>query len=184
MRAYSVAVICSTAVTVGDVAKSSSKSKSSKRPPGTVATNRKARHDFDILETFEAGLQLVGAEVKSLRDAKVQLRDSFARVDGGEVWVHGVHISPYVFSNGFGAVDPDRKRKLLLHRSEIDELRERTEQDGLTLVPLAIYFKEGRAKMEIGLARGRKLYDKRAAIAKRDAERDEARDAGRRQKGL
>ena len=143
--------------------------------PGTVASNRKARHDFDILETFECGIQLVGAEVKSLRDAKVQLRDSFARVDGGEVWLHGVHIAPYEFAVGFGVVDPDRRRKLLLHRKQIDVLQRRTEQDGLTLVPLAIYFKEGRAKVELGLARGRKIYDKRAAIAKRDFEREVAR---------
>ena len=162
------------------------KSTKKKKPiPGTVATNRKARHDFEILDTYECGIQLMGAEVKSLRDAKVQLRDSFARVDGGEMWLHGVHISPYEFATGYGSriIDPDRRRKLLLHRKEIEVLQRRTEQDGLTLVPLTIYFKEGRAKVELGLARGRKLYDKRAAIAKRDFEREVERAAGRRSKG-
>ena len=137
-----------------------------------MATNRKARHDYDILDTFEAGIQLVGSEVKSLRDSQVQLRDSYARVDGGEVWLFGVHISPYLLAGAYGVVDPDRRRKLLMHRKEIDLLRERTEQEGLTLVPLSIYFKEGKAKVALGLARGRKLWDKRAAIAKRDAQRD------------
>ena len=154
-----------------------------KQPPGRVATNRKARHDYEILETYEAGIQLVGSEVKSLRDAKVQLRDSYARVDGGELWLFGVHIAPYVFAQGFGAVDPDRRRKLLLHRREIEELAERTSQEHLTIVPLAIYFKEGKAKVELGLARGRKTYDKRVAIAKRDYEREVERTAGRRAKG-
>ncbi len=140
--------------------------------PKAVAQNRKARHDYDILDTFECGMQLVGSEVKSLRDAKVHLRDSHARVEQGEVWLHGVHIAPYAFATGRDGHDPDRKRKLLLHRREIEELAARTQQEGLTLVPLSIYFKDGRAKVEIGLARGRKHYDKRAAIAKRDAERE------------
>jgi SsrA-binding protein len=143
-----------------------------------VAVNRKARHDFDVLDTFECGLVLAGAEVKSLRDGKVQLRDAFARVIDDEVWLYGVHVSPYTHAAGFGAVDPDRRRKLLLHRAEIDELRERTTQDPLTLVPLSIYFKDGRAKLELALARGRKLYDKRHAIAARDARRESER-AGR-----
>lgn len=140
--------------------------------PKPVAQNRKARHDYEILDTFECGIALVGSEVKSLRDAKVQLRDSHARVEDGEVWLHGVHISPYAFSHGRDAHDPDRKRKLLLHRREIGELAERTEKEGLSLVPLSIYFKEGRAKVELAVAKGRKLYDKRAAIAKRDADRE------------
>jgi SsrA-binding protein len=140
--------------------------------PKPVAQNRKARHDFEILETYECGIVLVGGEVKSLREAKVQLRDSHARVEHGEMWLHGVHISPYAFSTGRDAHDPDRKRKLLLHRNEIAELTARTQQEALTLVPLSIYFKDGRAKVELALARGRKLYDKRAAIAKRDVERE------------
>jgi len=165
------------------VAKSSGKTKKKTVEPGTVASNRKARHDYEILDTFEAGIQLVGSEVKSLRAAQVQLRDSYARVDGGEIWLHGVHISPYLLAGAYGAADPDRKRKLLMHRKEIELLGQRTSQEGLTLVPLSIYFKEGRAKVSLGLARGRKLWDKRAAIAKRDAERELDRHVGRRAKG-
>lgn len=150
-------------------------------PKGTrpVAQNRKARHDYEVLETFECGIALRGSEVKSLRDGKVQLREAYARVDGGEVWLHGVHVSPYAMATGFGAHDPERPRKLLLHRREIDELRARTQQDGLALVPLSVYFKDGRAKVELGLARGRKTYDKRHAIAARDAAREVERAAGR-----
>ena len=152
-------------------------SKSSGRPSGPrpVAQNRKARHDYDILDRFEAGIVLAGSEVKSIRAGKVQLRDSYARVQDGEVWLHGVHVAPYAFSSGFGAVDPDRPRKLLLNRREIDELQQHTEQDSLTLVPLSIYFKEGRAKVDLAVARGRRKYDKRHAIAARDAQREAAR---------
>lgn len=150
----------------------------------TVASNRKARHDFEILDEFECGIALVGSEVKSLRDSKVQLRDSYARVEEGEVWLHGVHISPYSFAQGRDGHDPDRKRKLLLHRREIEELLERTTREPLTLVPLKIYFKDNRAKVELGLARGRKHYDKRQALAERDAARDIARATGRRNKGI
>ena len=137
-----------------------------------VAQNRKARHDYTILETFECGIALKGSEVKSLRAGQVQLRDSFARVDGGELWLHGVHVAPYSYASGFGAVDPDRARKLLMHRKEIDQLAGRTQQESLTLVPLSIYFKDGRAKVELALARGRHTYDKRHAIAERDARRE------------
>jgi SsrA-binding protein len=152
------------------------------RGPRPVATNRKARHDYDILDEFEAGIVLAGAEVKSLRDGKVQLRDAYARVDNGAVWLLGVHIAPYTFANGFGVVDPDRPRKLLLHRRQIDELAARVNQDALTLVPLSIYFVDGRAKVDLALARGRRQYDKRHAIAARDADREAARAtaAGRR----
>ncbi len=150
-------------------------------PKGTrpVAQNRKARHDYEVLETFECGVALQGSEVKSLRDGKVQLRESYARVDGGEVWLHGVHVPPYAMAAGFGAHDPERPRKLLLHRREIDELRARTQQDGLALVPLSVYFKDGRAKVELALARGRKTYDKRHAIAARDAAREADRSVAR-----
>jgi SsrA-binding protein len=143
-------------------------------PKGTkpVASNRRARYDYDILDTYECGIVLVGSEVKSLRASKVQLRESYARVEGGELWLYGVHIAPYAFAPGAAGHDPDRRRKLLLHRREIDELQTQTDQRGLTLVPLAIYFKEGRAKVEIGVARGRKTYDKRRAIAERDMARD------------
>ena len=143
--------------------------------PRPVAQNRKARHDYDILDTFEAGLVLRGSEVKSLREGKVQLRDAFARVTDGEVWLYGVHMAPYAFSSGFGLVDPDRPRKLLLHRREIAEIAQRTAQESLTLVPLSIFFKDGRAKVDLAVARGRRQYDKRAAIAERDAERETAR---------
>jgi SsrA-binding protein len=147
--------------------------------PRPVAQNRKARHDYDILETFEAGIVLAGSEVKSLRAGKVQLRDSYARVQSGELWLHGVHVSPYAFASGFGAVDPDRPRKLLLHKREIEELGQRTTQDSLTLIPLSIYFKEGRAKVNLALARGRRKYDKRHAIAARDADLELRRAARR-----
>ena len=154
-------------------------------PKGTkpVAQNRKARHDYEVLETWECGMVLVGSEVKSLRDGKVQLRESYARVEDGEVWLHGMHVAPYAFASGFGAHDPERKRKLLLSRGEIDELRARTQQEPLTLVPLSIYFKDGRAKVELALARGRKRYDKRHAIAARDAAREAARAASNRGRG-
>ena len=149
-----------------------------------VASNRKARHDFSVLETVEAGLVLVGSEVKSLRDGHVQLADAYARVTGGEMWLEGVHIAPYAFARGFGAHDPDRARKLLLHGDEISRLRARVAQDRLTLVPLKIYFKDGRAKVELALARGRKKGDQREAIAERDAKREAARSLGRQRKGM
>lgn len=149
-----------------------------------VAQNRRARHDYDILDTYEAGIVLVGSEVKSLREGKAQLRDSYARVQDGEVWMYGVHVPPYAFASGFGAVDPDRRRKLLLHRRQIDELTKRTSQDSLTLVPLAVYFKDGRAKVDLALARGRKRYDKRHAIAERDATREAQRASAARRRSL
>ena len=153
-------------------------------PKGTkvVASNRRARHDYDILETFECGIVLTGSEVKSIRDGKIQLKDSFARVQDGEVWLHGVHVSPYAYAHGDSAHDPDRARKLLLHRAEIDELTGRTQQESLTLVPLSVYFKEGRAKVELALAKGRRRYDKRQAIATRDAAREAERAMARAQR--
>ncbi|HLG67134.1 MAG TPA: SsrA-binding protein SmpB [Acidimicrobiales bacterium] len=143
-----------------------------------VATNRRARHDYDILETFECGVVLQGSEVKSLREGKAQLADAYARVVDGEVWLFGVHVPPWRFAQGFGAHDPDRKRKLLLHRAQIDELLGKTTQQSLTLVPLSLYFRDGKAKVQLALARGRRLHDKRHAIAERDAARELAR-AGR-----
>ena len=147
------------------------------RPPDkggrtVVASNRRARYDYDILDTFEAGIALQGSEVKSLRSAKAQLKDSYAYVSAGEAWLKGVHIAPYSHSSGFGAHEAERERKLLLHRSEIDDLRRRIETDHLTLVPLSVYFLDGRAKVVLGLARGRKRHDKRHAIAERDMRRD------------
>ena len=141
----------------------------------TVATNRRARHDYDILETVECGIVLQGSEVKSLRAGKAQLADAYARVDDGELWLYGVHIPPWKFATGWGSHDPDRKRKLLLHRKEIDELMGRSQQQALTLVPLSLYFRDGRAKVQLALARGRKLHDKRQAILSRDAQREAAR---------
>jgi SsrA-binding protein len=149
-----------------------------------VASNRKARHDFSILETMEAGLVLVGSEVKSLREGHVQLADAYARVSDGEMWLEGVHIAPYAFARGFGAHEPDRPRKLLLRGDEIGRLRARVAQERLALVPLAIYFKDGRAKVELALARGRNKGDHRAAIAERDAKREAARSLGRQRKGM
>ena len=140
-----------------------------------VATNRRARHDFEILETLECGLMLTGSEVKSLREGKAQIADGYARVDGGELWLFGTHIPPWVFAVGFGSHDPDRKRKLLVHRHQIDEFLGKTKAQPLTLIPLRLYFKEGRVKVEIALARGRKLHDRRQELAKRDAEREMAR---------
>ena len=137
-----------------------------------MATNRKARHDYDIVDTFEAGIALQGSEVKSLRAANVQLKDSYAYVRNNEAYLKGVHIAPYSHSHGLDGHEPERERKLLLHRAEITELRERTEREALTVIPLSIYFREGRAKIELGLARGRKRHDKRAAMAERDAKRD------------
>ncbi len=154
-------------------------------PKGTrpVAQNRKARHDFEVLDTFECGIVLNGSEVKSLRAGKVQLREAYARVEDGEVWMLGAHVAPYAFATGFGGHDPERRRKLLLHRRQIEDLSDRTKQESLTLVPLSIYFKDGRAKVELALARGRKTYDKRHAIAERDAARDVERDSSRRRSG-
>ncbi len=141
----------------------------------TVATNRRARHDYDILDTLECGIVLQGSEVKSLREGKAQMADAYARVDDGELWLFGLHVPPWQFAAGWGAHDPDRKRKLLVHREEIDELMGKSQQQSLTMVPLSLYFHDGRAKVQLALARGRRLYDKRQAILSRDAEREAAR---------
>jgi SsrA-binding protein len=140
-----------------------------------VASNRRARHDYDILDTFEAGIALQGSEVKALRTSQVQLKDSYAYVKSGEVWLKGVHIAPYGHAHGLDGHDPERERKLLLHRHEIDRLRVRLERDHLTLVPLDVHFRDGRAKVELGVARGRRRHDKRHALAERDAKREAER---------
>ena len=140
-----------------------------------VAQNRRARHDYDILEVFECGIELRGSEVKSLRLGQGNIQEAFARIDDGEIWLVQSRIAPYEFSNGFGAVDAERRRKLLLHRRQIDELGGKMTQQSLTLVPLSIYFKDGRAKVELALAKGRHNYDKRRALAERDANRDTER---------
>ena len=136
-----------------------------------IAENRKARHDYFILETLEAGIALKGTEVKSMRQGRVNLKEAFCQVKNGEMWVIGMHISPYEQGNIFN-VDPLRKRKLLLHKKEILKLRAKTQEKGLGIVPLKLYFKDGRVKVEIAVVRGKKLYDKRATEAKRSAERE------------
>jgi SsrA-binding protein len=139
-----------------------------------LADNRKARHDYEILETLEAGLQLTGTEIKSLRAGKGNLRDSYARVADGEVWIHNMHISPYEQGNREN-VDPLRVRKALLHKAEIHRLLGKTREKGLALIPLKIYLAQGRAKIELGLARGKRQYDKREAITERETERERER---------
>jgi SsrA-binding protein len=147
-----------------------------------IASNRKARHDYSILDTYEAGLVLQGTEVKSLRDGKASLADAFATVDDGEVWLRNVHIPEYTQGTWTNHT-PRRTRKLLLHRSEIEKLIGKTKESGLSLVPLSMYFKDGKVKVEIALAKGKKAYDKRQTLAKRDADRDISKAMGRALKG-
>ncbi|MFZ5945668.1 MAG: SsrA-binding protein SmpB [Bacillota bacterium] len=136
-----------------------------------VTENRKARHDYHILETFEAGMELKGTEVKSLRKGQANLKDSYAQVDNGELFLLSMHISPYEQGNRFN-VDPVRKRKLLMHKKEIMRLLGKTKEKGLTLVPLKVYFSRGKAKIELALAQGKKVFDKREAAAEKSAQRD------------
>ena len=147
-----------------------------------VAQNRKARHDYHVEDTYEAGLVLTGTEVKSLRAGRASLVDGFAEVDGGEVWLQGVHIPEYT-EGTWTNHEPRRRRKLLLHRLEIERLSARVAERGLTIVPLSLYFKDGRAKVEIALARGKRSYDKRQALAEKEAKREAERALGRRSKG-
>ncbi|UCE25914.1 MAG: SsrA-binding protein SmpB [Candidatus Zixiibacteriota bacterium] len=135
-----------------------------------IARNRKARHDYEIRDTFEAGIELLGTEVKSIRDGKINISDAYAVVENGQVYLKKLHISPYKMADGEG-YDPLRTRRLLLHKREIKKLSIHTEQRGMTLIPLSIYFKGKVAKIELGLAIGRKKYDKRQAIAKSEADR-------------
>jgi SsrA-binding protein len=136
-----------------------------------IADNRKAAHDYHFLETFEAGIVLVGTEVKSIREGGVNLRDSFARVESGEVWVYNIHVSTYR-NRGTSDHEPTRRRKLLLHRQEIRKLIGRSAEKGLTIVPVRMYFKSGRVKVAIALARGKKAHDKRETIKRREADRE------------
>lgn len=136
-----------------------------------VAQNKKAYHDYFVLETYEAGIELFGTEVKSIRQGKVNLKDSWCSIDGGEIFVNGMHISPYEQGNIFNR-NPLRVKRLLMHKREIMRLLGTTKQQGLTLIPLSVYFVKGRAKLEIGLCKGKKNYDKREAAAKKDAKRD------------
>lgn len=146
-----------------------------------IAQNKKARHDYEILDTFEAGLVLHGTEVKSLREGRANLKDSYAAVHNEEVWLYGVHISPYSHGN-INNHPPERDRKLLLHRKEIRKLIGKTKETGLTLVPLQLYFNKGKVKVQLALARGKKEYDKRAAIEKRESDRELKRVFRERQK--
>ena len=136
-----------------------------------IAENRKAFHDYHILETFEAGIVLVGTEVKSIREGSANLRDSFARVEDGEVWLYNVHINPYSH-RGYSDHEPTRRRKLLLHRQEIRKLIGKTVEKGLTLVPTRLYFKSGHVKVALALARGKQAHDKRETVKRREAERE------------
>ena len=140
-----------------------------------IANNKKAFHDYFIEDTYEAGIALAGTEVKSLRMGKCSIKEAFIRIENAEVFVYGMHVSPYEKGNIFNK-DPLRVKKLLLHKQEINKLLGKIKEKGYTLVPLQVYFKDGKAKVEIGLARGKKLYDKREDIAKKDARRETERE--------
>ena len=144
-----------------------------------IATNRRAPRDYEIIDEYEAGLVLAGSEVKSLRESNVTLTESYARMADGELWLQSLHIAPYSHASGSTGHDPDRPKKLLLHRGELNRIKARLEQDRLTVVPLSLYFKQGRAKVLIGLARGRRKADKRQAIAEQDARREARNEMGR-----
>jgi SsrA-binding protein len=151
------------------------------RPTSTI-NNRRARHDYHVLDTVECGLVLKGAEVKSIREGRATLADAYARVEKNEVWLHGMHIQPYPYSRD--ELEPLRRRKLLLHHREIDDLARATAEKGVTLVPLRCYFKDGRAKVELAVARGKRTYDKRQTIAARDAKREAERALKERRRGV
>ena len=153
------------------------------RGRSVIASNRKARHDYHIEDVFEAGLALTGTEVKALRMGRASLVDGFAQFSGNELWLEGVHIPEYLNGTWTNHA-PRRRRKLLLHRDELEKIATKTRERGRTIVPLQLYFKDGRAKVEIALAKGKKTYDKRHAIAERDATREAERDLGRRLKGM
>lgn len=146
----------------------------------TVISNRRARHDYEILERYETGIVLTGAEVKSLRGGRGSLAESFARVRGREIWIEGMHIPPYEQAMDKRTYDPIRPRKLLLHRTEIERLIGKTAQRGLALIPMRVYFTHGIAKLELGLGRGKRQFEKRQALAEREHEREMQRAAGRR----
>ncbi len=155
--------------------KSTEETAASPNAKKTVVSNRRARHEYHIDETFDAGLALVGTEVKSIRAGQANLQDAFCKIENNEVWLHNMHVNPFEHG-GIWNVEPTRARKLLLHRREIDRLRGKMEQKGLALIPLALYFQRGFAKVELGLGRGKKLYDKRDDIARRDEDREARRE--------
>lgn len=148
-----------------------------------IARNRRAFRDYDVLDTLEAGLVLQGSEVKSLRAGHVQVADAYARITNGEVWLEGVHIAPYQFAHGVGGHDPDRPRKLLIRRDEIDRLDLQLAQERLTLIPMNLYFKDGRVKVELAVAKGRRKADRRQDLAERDSQREIERALAQRAKG-
>jgi SsrA-binding protein len=135
-----------------------------------IADNRRARHEYEIIEVFEAGIELMGTEVKSMRNGKANLQDAFARIEDGQLWLHNCHIAPYDFGNRFNH-DPVRKRRLLMHKKQILRLHQQIKEKGLTLIPLKLYFKRNFVKVDLALARGKHLFDKREAITKRDSKR-------------
>lgn len=157
----------------------------SDRSTGTalIAANRRARRNYEILETIEAGLVLRGSEVKSLRDGHAQIGDAFARFEDGEAWLVSMHVGVYSHAQEHSGHEPERRRKLLLHRAELDRLRQIVDEQHLSLIPLSLYFKDGRAKVELALARGRKTYDKRQVLAERDADREARRAIARAGRG-
>jgi SsrA-binding protein len=149
-----------------------------------IASNRRARHDYAILDSIEAGIVLSGSEVKSLREGHAQIGDAFARIIRGQVWLDGMHIPPYQHGHGVGAHDPNRARKLLMHSREIQKLDHEIATEHLALIPLSVYFKEGRVKVELGVGRGRKKADKRQALAERDSKLEMQKAMGRARKGM
>jgi SsrA-binding protein len=144
-----------------------------------LASNRKARHDYDVIDVVEAGIVLLGSEVKSIRSGEVQIADAYAHANNGEMWLDGMHIGAYAFANGSDAHDPTRRRKLLMHKEQIRRLQDRIAQERLTLVPLELRLSKGRVKVELALAKGRQKADRRQAIAKKESELEMRREAGR-----
>lgn len=153
------------------MAKSRAATQEERKADRTIVTNRRAFHEYFVLESIEVGIVLAGTEIKSLREGKIQLNDAYARVEHGELWLIGAHIAPYSHGNVFNH-EADRPRKLLAHKEQITHFRAQVEQKGLTLIPLKVYLKNGRAKLELGLCRGKRLYDKRQSDAEREASRD------------
>jgi SsrA-binding protein len=148
-----------------------------------IAANRRARRDYDITETIEAGIMLAGSEVKSMREAQVQVAEAFVRFDGDEAFLIGMHVAPYLHAQEHSGHDPDRPRKLLMHRRELDRLKSSVDLERVSIVPLSLYFKEGRVKVELGVGKGRKLHDKRQVVAERDAKREVDRALAQRERG-
>ncbi|MDZ7675351.1 MAG: SsrA-binding protein SmpB [Acidimicrobiales bacterium] len=147
-----------------------------------IAANRRAKRDYELTETVEAGIVLQGSEVKSMREAQVQITDGFVRFDGDEAWLQGIHIAPYAQAQEHTGHDPDRLRKLLLHRRELDRLRALMDQERVSIVPLRLYFRDGKVKVELGVGKGRQKHDKRQAVAERDAKREVDRELAQRDK--